>query len=94
MNYSKKSQYDKADSYDYITSYSPMTRLEYLLLALFCSVAILGISELHQHLSSRVSPLVVLKSLPVTKIKCDDSAISGHCAQFNISVKEWEGMQK
>ena len=73
---------------------TPMTRREWLLVALLCSVATHGISEFHQYLSNRVSPLVVLNSLPATKVKCDDSALPGHCTKWNISIKEYEAMQK
>ena len=73
---------------------TPMSRREWLLLALFCCVAILGLSEFHQYLSNRVSPPVVLNSLPPTKIKCDTSAIPGYCAGKGIYENKWMEAQE
>lgn len=72
----------------------PMTRIEYLLFAMFFAVSILGLSQFHDYLNARTAPQVVLKSLPLTKVPCADDQIKGHCTQFNISTKEWESMQK
>ena len=71
---------------------TPMSRREWLLLALFFAVAIYALSEFHQHLSNRVSPPVVLNSLPATKIKCRPGAIEGWCAK-GYTVKQYEAMQ-
>ena len=72
---------------------TPMTTRECLLLALFFAVAIYALSEFHKYLSNRVSPLVVLNSLPATKIKCRPGAIDGWCAK-GFTVKQYEAMQK
>ena len=72
---------------------TPMSRREWLLLALFFAVAIYALSEFHQYLSNRVSPPVVLNSLPATKIKCRPGAIEGLCANDEYA-KNWEAMQK
>ena len=73
---------------------NPMTTREWLLLALFFAVAIYALSEFHQYLSNRVSPPVVLNSLPATKIKCDTSAIPGYCAGKGIYENKWMEAQK
>lgn len=68
---------------------APMTRRKWLLLALLCSVSAYALSEFHQYLSTRVSPPVVLNSLPATKVKCDTSAIPGYCAGKGIYENKW-----
>ncbi len=73
---------------------TPMTLREYLLLALLCSVSIVGLSKYHNYLSTRGSPQVVLNSLPATKVKCDTSSIKGYCSAKGIYENKWMEAQK
>ena len=61
----------------------------YLLLAVFGASGIIMGSEYAKHQSP-----VMLNSLPATKVKCDDSEIKGPCTKWNITIKEFEAMQK
>lgn len=72
---------------------APMTPRSWLVIVLLCSLAILALSAIDEHLSNRVSPPVVLNSLPATKIKCRPGAIEGWCAK-GYTVKQYEAMQK
>ena len=61
-----------------------------LLVLLMCFAGLKAID----YTSSRIVAPVVLNSLPPTKVQCDDSALPGHCTKWNISIKEYEAMQK
>ena len=71
---------------------APMTSRGWLLIALIFVSLALALSDIDEHLSNRVSPPVVLNSLPATKIKCRPGAIEGWCAK-GYTVKQYEAMQ-